>query len=206
MQHLSRLSMLFNSFSSAAQSGNHNQPDLKDGRDDMRKSLALILAGTLILSGCGGWRESRINPGNWFGKSRSAPVAVATESEPTNPLLAEEGRKSIFARAEKEDLSVPVAKISELRVEPTPTGAIIYASGIASRQGAHEVELRQVPTTAENTLEYTLHVLYPVSATPAGSEHSRTIQAAVTLSEQDLRGIRTIRVSGAENARETRRR
>ncbi|MFT6459329.1 MAG: hypothetical protein ACJARR_003231 [Pseudophaeobacter arcticus] len=198
--------MLFNSFSSAAQSGNHNQPDLKDGRDDMRKSLALILAGTLILAGCGGWRESRINPGNWFGKSRSAPVTVAAEGEPTNPLLAEEGRKSIFARPDKEDLSVPVAKISELRVEPTPNGAIIYASGIASRQGAHKVELRPVADAADNTLEYTLHVLYPVDPTPAGSEHSRTIQAAVTVSEQSLRGIRTIRVSGAENARETRRR
>ena len=197
--------MLFNSFSSAAQSGNHNQPELKDGRDDMRKSLALILAGTLILAGCGGWSDSRINPGNWFGKSRSAPVAVAG-AEATNPLLPEEGRKSIFARAEKEDLSVPVATISELRVEPTPNGAIIYATGIASRQGAHELELRLVPDTAEDTLEYTFHVLYPVDPTPAGNEHSRTLRAAVTISEQNLRGIRTIRVSGAENARETRRR
>ncbi len=171
----------------------------------MRKSLALILTGTLILAGCGGWRDSRINPGNWFGKSRSAPVAEAS-AEAVNPLLPDEGRKSIFARADKEDLSVPVAQISELRVEPTPNGAIIYASGIASRQGAHEVELRPVPEAADGTLEYTLHVLYPVAATPAGSEHSRTVQAAVTISEQSLRGIRTIRVSGAENARETRRR
>jgi hypothetical protein len=172
----------------------------------MRKSLALIMAGTLVLAGCGGWSESRINPGNWFGKSRSAPVAAAGDAKEINPLIPDKGRKSIFARAEEEDLSVPVARISELRVEPTPNGAIIYASGIASRQGAHELELRQVPDTAEDTLEYTFQVLYPVDPTPAGSEHSRTVRAAVTISEQSLRGIRTIRVSGSENARETRRR
>jgi len=171
----------------------------------MRKSLALILAGTLIVAGCGGWRDSRVNPGNWFGKSSSAPVTVA-DTEVTNPLLPDQGRKSIFARADEEDLSVPVATISDLRIEPTPNGAIIHATGIASRQGAHEVELRLVPEAAENTLEYTLHVLYPVDPTPSGSAHSRTVQAAVTISEQSLRGIRTIRVSGAENARETRRR
>lgn len=197
--------MFFNSFSSAAQSGNHNQPELKDGRDQMRKSLALILAGTLIVAGCGGWRDSRINPGNWFGKSRPAPVAEAN-AEAANPLIPDKGRKSIFARADKEDLSVPVAQISELRVEPTPNGAIIYASGIASRQGAHEVELRPVSEAAEGTLEYTFNVLYPVAPTPAGSAHSRAVRAAVSVSEQELRGIRTIRVSGAENARETRRR
>ncbi|KPD12444.1 hypothetical protein [Phaeobacter sp. 11ANDIMAR09] len=172
----------------------------------MRKSLALLLTGTLVLAGCGGWSESRINPGNWFGKSRSTPVAAASEAETVNPLLPDKGRKSIFARAEKEDLAVPVSTISELRVEPTPNGAIIYASGIASRQGAHELELRRLPDTAEDTLEYTFHVLYPVGPTPAGSEHSRTVRAAVSVTEQSLRGIRTIRVSGAENARETRRR
>lgn len=171
----------------------------------MRKSLVLILAGTLILSGCGGWRDSRINPGNWFGKSRSAPIAETTATEVVNPLIPQERRKSIFARAEKEDLSVPVATISDLRVEPTPNGAIIYATAIASRQGAYEVELRQEPDAAEDTLEYTLRVVYPEASTPSGSVHSRTVQAAVTLSEQDLRGIRTIRVNGTENARETRR-
>ncbi|MGR3622460.1 hypothetical protein [Pseudophaeobacter sp.] len=171
----------------------------------MRKSLALFLAATLVLSSCGGWRDSRINPGNWFGKSRSTPVE-ATTAEEVNPLIPEREGKSIFARAEEEDLSVPAAQISELRVEPTPTGAIIYATAIAERQGAHELELRLVPDTAPNTLEYTFHLLYPEAPTPVGSEHSRTVRAAVTLSDQSLQGIRLIRVSGSQNARETRRR
>lgn len=197
--------MFFNSFSSAAQSGNHNQTDLKDGRDDMRKSLALILAGTLVLAGCGGWRDSGMNPGNWFGKSKSTPVAVSADPD-VNPLIPERKTKSIFAKAEKEDLSVPVAQISDLRVEPTPTGAIIHVTAIAERQGAYQIELRRLPDAATGTLEYVFRVLYPEGTTATGTPHSRTVQAAVTVTEQDMQGIRVIRVSGAKNARETRRR
>ncbi len=197
--------MFFNSFSSAAQSGNHNQTDLKDGRDDMRKSLALILAGTLVLAGCGGWRDSRGNPGNWFGNSKTAPVPGSADPN-VNTLIPQRRAKSIFARAEKEDLSVPVAQISQLRVEPTQTGAIIHVTAIAERQGAYKIDLRRLPDAEAGTLEYTFMVLYPEAATATGTPHSRTVQAAVTVSDQDMQGIRLIRVSGAENARETRRR
>ena len=172
----------------------------------MRKSLALFLAATLVLSNCGGWRDSRVNPTNWFGKSKSAPVESATDEEEVNPLIPEQQTKGIFARAAEEDFSEPVTQISELRVEPTPTGAIIYATAIADRQGAHDVELRRVDDTEADTLEYVFRVVYPEAATPVGSEHSRTVRAAVTLSEQTLRPIRVIRVTGAANQRETRRR
>ena len=171
----------------------------------MRKSLALILAGTLVLAGCGGWRDSRVNPGNWFGKSQPAPVAVSTDAN-VNPLIPDRKTKSIFARAEKEDLSVPVAQISALRVEPTPTGAIIHATAIAERQGAYKIDLRRLPNAEAGTLEYSFMVLYPEADTATGTPHSRTVQAAVTVTDQDMQGIRVIRVSGAENARETRRR
>ncbi|MEP2717518.1 hypothetical protein [Pseudophaeobacter sp.] len=123
-----------------------------------------------------------------------------------NPLIPENGGKSIFARPDPEDLSIPARQISELRVEPTPNGAIIYATAIAARQGAHDLELRRVPDTDPDVLEYTFRVVYPVAATPSGSEHSRTVQAAVTVSKQFLREVRIIRVIGAENQRETRRR
>ncbi|CUH87353.1 hypothetical protein PH5382_01280 [Phaeobacter sp. CECT 5382] len=170
----------------------------------MRISLALFLAGTLVLAGCGGWRDSRVNPGNWFGKSKSVPVATEVAEE-TNPLIPERQGKSIFARKEAEDLSVLVAEISALRVEPTPTGAIIYATGVAERQGAHELQLRRLDDSPAGTLEYSFNVLYPEAQTATGSIHSRTVHAAVTLSEQDMAGIRLIRVNGATNARDTRR-
>lgn len=171
----------------------------------MRKSLALFLAGTLILAGCGGWRDSRANPGNWFGKSRSAPVAVEVADD-VNPLIPSPGEgKSIFAREEAEDLSVLVAEISALKIEPTPTGAIIYVTGVADRQGAHHLELRLVEGSAPDTLEFTFNTLYPDDATETGSIHSRTVHAAATVSDQDMAGIRTIRVSGANNARDSRR-
>ncbi|WP_162843581.1 hypothetical protein [Pseudophaeobacter leonis] len=171
----------------------------------MRKSLALILAGTLVLAGCGGWRDSRGNPGNWFGNSKTAPVPGSADPN-VNTLIPQRRAKSIFARAEKEDLSVPVAQISQLRVEPTQTGAIIHVTAIAERQGAYKIDLRRLPDAEAGTLEYTFMVLYPEAATATGTPHSRTVQAAVTVSDQDMQGIRLIRVSGAENARETRRR
>ncbi|WP_417699144.1 hypothetical protein [Pseudophaeobacter sp.] len=171
----------------------------------MRKPLALLMAGSLLLAGCGGWSDSRINPGNWFGKSKSTPVATAASGD-VNPLIPEKTGLGIFDRPEEEDISLPARQISELRVEPTPNGAIIYATAIAARQGGYDLALKRVPDTAADTLEYTFNVVYPEAGTPTGNEHSRTLRAAVTLSEQDLRGIRTIRVSGAENARETRRR
>lgn len=171
----------------------------------MRKPLALILAGSLVLAGCGGWRDSRVNPTNWFGKSRSVPVA-AEVGEEVNPLIPEKQRRGIFAPKETEDTSVLVGEISALRIEPTPTGAIVRATGVAERQGAHKLELRQVSDSAAGTLEFDFRVLYPDATTPTGSIHSRTIHAAVTLSKQDLAGIRVIRVSGATNARDSRRR
>ena len=169
----------------------------------MRKSLAFFLAGTLVLSSCG-WRESRVNPVNWFGKSRSAPVEAPAEN--LNPLIPAKTKVGLFSKREEEDTSVLVAEITALKVEPTPSGAIIYASALAARQGAHKVELRAIETDDPTVLEYAFRVVYPRLATSTGTPHSRSLHAAVTLSEQDLRGVHIIRIKGASNIRETRRR
>ncbi len=99
----------------------------------MQKPLTVLLVASLLLAGCGGWSESRLNPGNWFGKSRPAPVAAAEE---VNPLIPKSS-KGIFSRPEREDVTVPIAEVTELRVDPTTTGAIIYAEGVAARQGPY---------------------------------------------------------------------
>ncbi|TDK50344.1 hypothetical protein [Antarcticimicrobium luteum] len=171
----------------------------------MQKPLSVLLVTSLLLAGCGGWRDSRINPGNWFGKSRSERVQA---TEAANPLIPKSTR-GMFARPDPVDVTVPIAEVTELRVEQTSTGAIVYAEGVAARQGPYEVELRPVSTPeeeAEGILSLSFRVVYPERPTPVGTAFSRTVRAAHSMTRQELAGVRTIRVAGRDNVRTTRRR
>jgi len=174
----------------------------------MRKPLMVLLAASLFLSACGGWGDSRANPRNWFSKSREIPIDQPDiDPEAINPLIPKKSAAS--KRPDKVDTSVAIASVTELRVDRTTSGAIIQVTGVAARQGAYNIELRADPPTADSApdvLSYTLRVVLPEGPTTVGSEHSRTIHAAQSLSKQDLAGIRLIRVKGAQNALETRRR
>lgn len=171
----------------------------------MRKPLSVLLAASLVLAGCGGWSTSRVNPRNWFGSPREIPVEGA--ATPVNPLLPR--RSSMFAKPTPEDNSLPIARVTELRIDQTSTGAIIYAEGIAGRQGPYDTELRPVSTEEEikdGILTLSFRVVYPPYQTAGGNELSRTVREAHSLSRQELQGIRTVRVVGRDNALETRRR
>lgn len=170
----------------------------------MRKPLLLLLVSAIVLASCG-WRDSRINPRNWFG--RGTEVAVAAETE-TNPLIPQ--RSGVFRRPAAVDRSVLIGRVTELRIEPTNSGAIVLATGIAERQGAYAARLRPVDPDLlpdENgVLSFTFNVNYPRRATATGSELTRTINEAFSISRQNLVGVRAIRVEAAQNAQESRRR
>lgn len=173
----------------------------------MNKPLAVLLIAGLTLSACNSWRNSRVNPTNWFGGSTSTPVETTTAVS-TNPLIPA-SRRGVFARPEEEDRSVPITKVSELTIDPTTSGAIIQVVGVANRQGAYDAELRLTPAeddAEKGVLTYTFYVTYPENPTPQGTERTRTIRQAISLSRQDLQSIRVIRVVGQENVRESRRR
>lgn len=170
----------------------------------MRITLGALLVSTLVLSSCGGWRDSRINPTNWFGKSREAEVVV----ENTNPLIPVEDQKvDLLGKKDDADASpdFPIVIIKDLTIARTTTGAIVTATGEAARDGAYNAELIASDPQPEGVLEYSFRVSYPAKATLPGTPATRTIVAAVSLSNQDLAGIRLIRVVGKENARESRR-
>jgi len=172
----------------------------------MQKPLTVLLVTSLLLSACGGWSTSSVNPRNWFGSSKSVPVDINEGS--TNPLLPPD-RINLLTRPEAPDASLPIAKVTELRIEATPSGAIIYAVGVATRQGAFESSLRPVlsdDNKQKGILEFSFRVVYPVDATLTGSDFSRTVHEAYSISKQDLQGVRLIRVVGRENALESRRR
>ncbi|TMV08721.1 hypothetical protein FGK63_06260 [Ruegeria sediminis] len=175
----------------------------------MRKPLIALLVASVSLTACSSWQNSRANPTNWFGDSTSTTVEASATAQETNPLVPQSSGKGLFARPDEVDRSVPIAVVSELRIDPTNTGAIIFASGVAARQGAFGAELRPDPSeeNAKNgVLAYTFRVIYPEEPTTQGPERSRTVSDAVNVTTQELEGIRLIRVSGQQNAREARRR
>ena len=173
----------------------------------MRKPLMLLLATSLFLTACG-WRDARLNPRNWFGKGQTVAVEAVKQ---TNPLIPQ--RSALRRKKKAVDTSVAIATITELRIDQTPTGAIILATGIAARQGGFGAELRldeddgnSDPDAASDVLSYTFRITYPGPLTATGTAHTRTISVAQSLSKFDLLNIRLIRVQGAQNAIESRRR
>lgn len=165
----------------------------------MRRSVTVLVLAALVLSGCTAVRESRLNPFNWFGSS--VPVEAAGE---TNPLIPQ---RRAFARPEDVYRGVPIDQVTELRVDPMPGGAIVTATGIASRQGPFAVRLVPIGDEAREDLRaYSFNVLYPPYRTPVGPARSREVTVATFLTDEDLETVRTIRVQGARTARETTRR
>jgi len=173
----------------------------------MRITFGALLIGTLLLSSCGGWRDARINPSNWFGKSRDSRTEVVAED--VNPLIpVDETKVNLLGSRdddESDDRSLPIAVIKDMRIERTSVGAILTVDGEAARNGAFDARLVPSEVQKPGRLDYTFRVTYPKDATYRGTEATRTIRAAVSLSNQDLDGVRVIRVVGKENARETRR-
>ncbi len=174
----------------------------------MHKTLPVLMIATMALSACGNWSNSRANPSNWFGSSTPSPSEVSADD--ANALVPENAdKKGLFERPDAEDNSVPIAVINELRIDPTSSGAIIYAAGTAVRQGAFNAQLARVRSeelSKNGVMEFTFRVDYPEYATAQGSERSRMVSEAVNVSRQELEGIRLVRVKGQQNALESRRR
>ena len=167
----------------------------------MKRAVGVVILSALVLTGCGTVRESRYNPMNWFGRGVAEPVAA---EETVNPLIPRR-RASIFQASQEAAYDgQPIAEVSQLLVERRPGGAVIRATGVANRQGPYEVRLvRDEAATDEDTLTYVMRAYQQPG--PVGSERSRRVTAAVWLTDNDLLGIRTIRVVGASNAQVSRR-
>lgn len=168
----------------------------------MFRPISAVVLSAVLLSGCSAVRDSRVNPFNWFGSSTARPVATG---EATNPLIPQ--RRAGFLRRDEGEAAYAgtlVGEVSELVVERRPGGAVIRATGVADRQGSFEVAL--VPLAAETgngVLTYELRALQPPER--RGSQWSRTLSAAVWLSDADLAEVGVIHVRGARNIRSVRR-
>lgn len=173
----------------------------------MRFAIPLMMVCGLSLSACGGLRDSRVNPANWFGGSkverRSAPVATET----VNPLIPEQ-RDSIFKRKPESETyaGTPIYAVEGVTVERSSGGAIVKATGLSLRQGAFDVRLwpENDGEPVEGVLTYTMRSIQR-DDTPQGIERTRRVHAGAFITNQTLSEVRSIRVLGLTNSATTRR-
>lgn len=167
----------------------------------MFKAVSVLLLSALVVTSCGTVRDSRLNPLNWFGRSTSEPVAADAT---VNPLIPKR-RASIFRQ--EQDTSYRgwnVGEVTELLIERRPGGAIIRATGVTDYQGPFELKLIKLDEESDaDTLSYALRAYQPRGA--VGGVQSRKVTAALWLTDNDLAGIREVRVVGDRNARVVRR-
>jgi len=170
----------------------------------MGKPISLLILSVLLLTSCGVVRESRLNPFNWFGTARSAPVTEPTESD-INPLIPAR-RDSIFRQERDESYrGTEVAQITALFIERRPGGALVRAEGVTERQGAFDVRLIRLDDESdETTLTYAMRALQQTN-TPQGASSTRRVAAVQWLTDNQLSEIRIIRVKGANNVQTSRR-
>lgn len=161
----------------------------------MLRPLISVFCLGLMLSGCARFADSRLNPLNWFG--RSAPVTQTTAAGDIRPLVP-------VGEGQATDARVVIDQIVELQIEPTTSGAILRATGLAATQGFYNAEL--VLAASENgDVIYDFRVATPEGFEAIGTEASRRITVALELSVAELAGIRSVTVRGVQNARESRR-
>jgi hypothetical protein len=128
---------------------------------------------------------------------------------PVNPLLPGTGGGLFGNRNEPvEYVGEPFGEIVDLTVERVLGGALIRTTGLAARQGIYEVQLTPVSEDlipVDGVLTFRLEGVRPDAATAIGQPASREVTAALKITDQDLRGVNTIRVEGLLNARVARR-
>jgi hypothetical protein len=150
--------------------------------------LPITVLCLVVLAGCGGFRDSRLNPLNWFGGSQSADL---------EPLLP----------AEAPDDRALIADLTDVQIEQLPGGAILRATGRAPTQGYWQAELvlRDGPDQDPTAQVYDFRVFPPLTPTQVSTPQSREVTVALYLSDIDLASVRSITVQGAANARAIRR-
>ena len=164
----------------------------------MRRPMTTLVIVASLLGGCG-FSDSGWNPFNWFGGGRSVPVEASDGT--SNPLVPDTRRTR--REAEYVYSGTPIDTITELKIERIPGGAIIRATGVSQYQGGYNAFLFPMideATTSSGVLTFRFDINLPAGARLGGPERTREITVARRVTEQDLPGIRSIRVEGRQNA------
>lgn len=155
----------------------------------MSRAPLAALCLFFALGACSGVSESRLNPFNWFSGAESEEIAAAPQDgvvQDPRPL---------------------VARVTDLQLERVRGGAILRATGVTPTQGWWNAAL--VPESREGVADGVLSLRFvavpPPRPTRISTPQSREVTVAVRLRDSDLRGVRELRVVGAENRQSARR-
>ncbi|MEM9843256.1 MAG: hypothetical protein AAF965_00515 [Pseudomonadota bacterium] len=146
----------------------------------------LCFLAVLSLAACG----TRLNPLNWFGGAENTP-RVETEAEASAPLSPTAGLNLI-------------SQVTDLSVDPLPSGAIITATGRPPRQGFWQAELINMGVQ-DGVVAFAFVISEPGGPTAEGTPSSREVVTATALSNQALAEIRAITVVAQANQLTSRR-
>ena len=167
----------------------------------MRTPVLILLISTLALSAC----QSRINPVNWFGNNRND--AVITDSNPLIPEETEAGQ-SFFAQEQAVAyVGQPVQQVTNMEVHRVPEGQLVMAVGVSAVHGTHDARLVARDGGPEGgVLTLDFMAIPPREPIIGGSDVSREITTATVLTDQQMAGVRTIRVISTNNQLDRRAR
>jgi hypothetical protein len=155
----------------------------------MKRLIAAFLVATIAVAGCSRIRDSKLNPFNWFGRSKAEQtVAVDAYGIPPDPRPL-------------------VQQVTALEVARQPSGAIIRASGLPPTQGWWEADLlpENEGVAVDGVLTYRFVLKEPLEPTRSSTPQSRELTAAVFLSDIRLQDVSKIVVQGASNSMSTSR-
>ncbi len=152
----------------------------------MKTPALAALAALVLLAGCGGVRQSALNPFTWFGGG-----------EAQDTLVPEGGFGA------PQDGRAMVAQVTQLAVEPVQGGAIVRAVGLPATQGWWDAELRPDGDlrAVEGELLLRFVVAEPRRPTPAGTPRSRELSAGVFVPASVLATTRRVTVLGEAGPR-----
>lgn len=145
----------------------------------------VVLGLGLAVAGCAGVRQSKLNPFNWFRKSKP--------------------RETIVLPGDKTDPRGLVQTVLSMNVEPIPGGAVVRARGLAPTQGFWDAELVPQDLDDKGVLVYEFRLMPPPGKADVSTQQSREIDVAIYISDVKLQNVREIVVQGATNARSARR-
>jgi hypothetical protein len=143
----------------------------------MKRALILITVLGLTLGGCG---KSNLNPLHWFGKARKG-TQVQAYTPPVDPRGL-------------------IDQVVSLQIEPIRSGVLVRATGLPPTQGFWDAALVALPDDGSGKLVFEFRIFPPTLAAAAGSQPSREISVAASLSKFNLDGVTSIEVKGAQNA------
>jgi hypothetical protein len=154
-------------------------------------ATALMVVLSLSLAGCGGVRESRFNPFNWFSRSAPGPATLEPEG----------------GYANTGDFRALVDEVTAMAVTRIPGGAIVNATGLPPTQAWWDAELvaENDGKPVDGVLTYRFVIAEPRGKARVSTPQSREVTAGKYLSDIALRDVSRIVVQGARNSRSSRR-